>query len=154
MKAIKLGQKWSIKGWVTYILAQSIVIMTMVNFFVSTFVLATVVIIHAWKPLTFSYTTTSIRHQHYHRRSMQLMAEGKTPLVANGKRFEADPGSSLMVVRPLLSYFNWFIIYNQQLLYYNLHIDIYIHINRHVQNLVYVYRLIVKKDNVEHALSV
>lgn len=31
-------------------------------------------------------------------RSHVFMSTGKTPLVANGKRFEADPGSSLIVV--------------------------------------------------------
>jgi hypothetical protein len=30
---------------------------------------------------------------------LQSTPEKKTPLVANGKRFEADPGSSLIVVR-------------------------------------------------------
>lgn len=50
-------------------------------------------IVDAWKSLAPSYT--------YRNRSMQLMAEGKTPLVANGKRVEADPGSSLMAVRYL-----------------------------------------------------
>lgn len=30
--------------------------------------------------------------------SMMMSTPGKTPLVANGKRFEADPGSSLIVV--------------------------------------------------------
>ena len=33
------------------------------------------------------------------RLHVAFMSTGKTPLVANGKRFEADPGSSLMVVR-------------------------------------------------------
>ena len=34
-------------------------------------------------------------------RNILVMSSGKTPLVANGKRFEADSGSSLIVVSPL-----------------------------------------------------
>lgn len=45
----------------------------------------------------FGLMTASLRRMNSHR-NILVMSSGKTPLVANGKRFEADSGSSLIVV--------------------------------------------------------
>lgn len=48
----------------------------------------------------FGLMSASLRRMNSHRNTL-VMSSGKTPLVANGKRFEADSGSSLIVVSPI-----------------------------------------------------
>ena len=59
------------------------------------FFVCAIALLFAAVPVTAFKWSSSTKSARSH---VVFMSTGKTPLVANGKRFEADPGSSLIVV--------------------------------------------------------